>query len=165
MIISLIVAMDESGGIGYKSRLPWRLASDLKRFKQITMGHHIVMGRKTFESIGKALPGREMIIISRNKAYKANSCMVVHSLMEALNTAEHSGEQEVFIIGGGEVFQQALHRADRIYLTLVHTNVPADVFFPQYDPALWEITESRYYEADPENQYPHTFVVLHKKTK
>jgi len=163
MILSLIMAMDESGGIGYLGKLPWRLAADLKRFKHITMGHHIIMGRKTYESIGKTLPGREMIIITRNLGFRAEGCQVVHSLDEALHVAEEKGDPEVFVIGGGEIFTQALPRADRIYLTIVHTRVPADVFFPEYDPSRWEIIETEKMEADQDNQYAHTFMILNKK--
>ena len=163
MILSLIVAMDESGGIGYLGKLPWRLAADLKRFKQITMGHHLIMGRKTYESIGKALPGRETIVITRNLDFKAEGCQVVHSLDEALHVAESKVDQEAFIIGGGEIFAQALPRADRIYLTIVHARVPADVFFPEYDPSKWEIIETQRVEADQDNQYAHIFLILNKK--
>ncbi len=163
MILSLIVAMDESGGIGYQGKLPWRLAADLKRFKHITMGHHVIMGRKTYESIGKALPGRDMLILSRDQTYQAEGCLVIQSLEEALQTAKKKGEKEVFIIGGGELFAEAINFADKIYLTLVHVTVPADVFFPKYSPSLWEIDELHKLESDQNNEYAHTFMVLSRK--
>ena len=163
MILSLIVAMDESGGIGHHGRLPWRLAADLKRFKRITMGHAIIMGRKTYESIGKALPGREMIVVSRNLAYQAEGCRVVNTFEAALEAVAASGEQEVFVIGGSEIFAEALPRADRIYLTLVHTQAPADVFFPEFDRSEWEIAISTWVRPDQDNQFPHTFMVMNKK--
>jgi dihydrofolate reductase len=100
MILSVIVAMDENGGIGYKNRLPWRLSTDLVRFKNITMNHHVIMGRKTYESIGRVLPGRTMIVISRNERFEAEGCLVAHSLEGAIHFAINEGEDEVFVIGG-----------------------------------------------------------------
>jgi dihydrofolate reductase len=139
MIISLIVAMDERGGIGLNNRVPWHIPADLKRFKALTMGHHLVVGRKTYESIGRALPGRTMIIITRSVDYRAEGCLVVSSLPGALRLAKERGETEAFIGGGGSIYAQALPQADRIYLTRVHTEVEADVFFPQWDEKDWRI--------------------------
>src|SRR4030066_2251502 len=121
MIVSLIVAMDEKGGIGKQNQLPWHLPSDLKRFKSLTMGHHIVMGRKTYETIGKPLPGRTMVIITRRKAYHPTGCIVVNSILEATRFAETNHEDELFIIGGGEIFKKAIGLAKKIYLTTVPT--------------------------------------------
>lgn len=163
MIISLIVAMDERGGIGKGNRLPWRLSTDLKRFRELTMGHHIVMGRKTFESIGRALPGRHSIIITRNRALEIEDCFIAHSLEEALQIAERRAETEVFICGGAAIFAQSLERADRLYLTEVHAEVDADTFFPDWDRSLWRETESVYHAADEKNQYPTTFKLLEKR--
>lgn len=163
MIISLIVAMDERGGIGKGNRLPWRLSTDLKRFRELTMGHHIVMGRKTFESIGRALPGRHSIIITRNRALEIEDCFIAHSLEEALQMAERRAETEVFICGGAAIFAQSLERADRLYLTEVHAEVDADTFFPDWDRSLWREAESVYHAADEKNQYPTTFKLLEKR--
>ena len=157
MIISIIVAMDEQRGIGKEGRLPWHLSADLKRFKRLTMGHHLIMGRKTHESIGRPLPGRTMIVITRNRSYAAEGCLIAASLKAAIAIAEKGGETEAFIAGGGQIFTQALEFADRIYLTLVHTVVKADVFFPEYKPDSWIEAEHSYHPADERNQFPFTF--------
>ena len=162
MIVSLIVAMDERGGIGKGNRLPWRLSADLKRFRELTMGHHIVMGRKTFESIGRALPGRQTIIITRNRELKVEGCSIAHSVDEALRLAEGRGETEAFICGGAEIYAQTIERADRLYLTEVHAKVDADIFFPAWDRSLWREAQSEDYPADEKNQYPTTFRLLEK---
>ena len=133
MIVSVIVAMEENRGIGKENSIPWRISSDLKRFKKLTMGHHIIMGRLTFESIDKVLPGRRTIIVTRNKEYTQEGCYIVYSLREALILAESNGESEVFIIGGGEIFSEALDYADRIYLTMIHASIDTDVYFPKYE--------------------------------
>lgn len=162
MIVSIIVAMDEKGGIGIRNRLPWKLSEDLKRFKQLTMGHHIIMGRKTFESIGKPLPGRHTIIISRNPFYEANDCFVLPSLEEAIRTAKIGGDNEAMICGGTSVYAAALPLADRIYLTRVHTILPADVFFPSFDDNAWKIISASNVEADEKNEYSTTFQILER---
>jgi len=162
MIISIIVAMDEQRGIGKGGRLPWHLSADLKRFKSLTMGHHLIMGRKTYESIGRPLPGRTMIVITRNRSYAAEGCLIAASLKAAIAIAEKRGETEAFIAGGGQIFAQALEFADRIYLTLVHTIVNAGVFFPEYKPKEWIEAEHGYHYADEHNQFPFTFKVLER---
>lgn len=163
MIISLIVAMDEKGGIGKDGRLPWRLPSDLKRFKQITMGHYLVMGRKTYETIGKPLPGRRMIIVTRQKDYFIEGCIIVGSLKEAINLADSDHEEELFIIGGGEIFHQAIQLANKIYLTTVFTDVDADVFFPRIDPAHWLYGSSAETSPVDNDEYGSDFKVLIRK--
>ena len=163
MIISLIVAMDDRQGIGHHGRLPWRLSTDMKRFKNITMGHHLIMGRKTFETIGRSLPGRKMIVITRNKVYEADGCLMAGSLEEALRFAKEGGEEEVLVIGGGEIYRQALLMADRIYLTNVHTQVPADVFFPELTMGDWEEIRREEVSAGEKDSYPATFRVLERK--
>ncbi len=160
MIISLIVAMDEKRGIGVSNRLPWHLASDLKRFKMLTMGHYLVMGRKTYETIGRPLTGRIMIVVSRQRDFHPVDCIAVNSLEEALKIAEENGEKEVFIIGGGELFIQALDIAQRIYLTSVHANVKADVFFPRFDQNLWKIISSEKSSMGREDDYDSDFKIL-----
>lgn len=165
MLISLIVAMDEKGGIGKDNRLPWHLSDDLKRFKALTMGHHIIMGRKTYESIGKPLPGRTNVVITRNLDYEAEGCIVVHSLGQALDVAQERAEDEVFITGGREIFAQALETADRIYLTRVHAQVPADVYFPHFDEREWFEKDSNYYPANEKNDYAFSMKLLVRKTE
>lgn len=163
MITSLIVAMDEQRGIGLDGGIPWHLPADLKRFKSLTMGHHLIMGRKTYESIGNPLPGRTMIIVTRNTNYQPDGCLVAHSLKEALGFARMGSESEVFIIGGGELFGEAIDLADRIYLSLVHATLPADTFFPLISADEWQETETELVPADDKNKYAFTFKILLRK--
>jgi dihydrofolate reductase len=155
--------MDEKRGIGIEGKMPWNLPADLRQFKSLTMGHHIIMGRKTYESIGRPLPGRTMVVITRNLAYQAEGCFIAHSLEAAIEKAQKSGEDEVFIIGGGQIFAEAIELADRIYLTLVHTDVPVNIFFPEYPPDDWEEVESDFNPADEKNEYPFTYKILSRK--
>ena len=163
MIVSIIVAMDEGRGIGFQNKLPWKLSSDLKRFKNLTMGHHIIMGRKTFESIGKPLPGRQTIIISRNPLYKIDRCTVTTSPKEALNFARQNDETEAFICGGATIYAAFLPLANRIYLTRVHTRIPADTYFPALDQKDWIEKSASFHEADEHNQFPTTFRILERR--
>ena len=163
MIISLIVAMDEKRGIGKAGKLPWHLSSDLKRFRELTMGHHIIVGRKTFDSIGKPLPGRQTIVVTRNVDFKAEGCQVARSVREAIALAQQRGDNEVFVIGGAEVYRRALNVADRIYWTQVHAETDADTFFPEIDRDAWIEKESFHHPADDKNQYAFTFRLLQKK--
>ena len=160
MMISLLVAMDENRGIGYRNRIPWHISSDLRRFKSLTMGHHLVMGRKTYESIGRILPGRIMIVLTRTSTYQAAGCVILHSLEDAVKYAETAGEQELFVIGGGEVFNSAMHLANRLYLTQVHAHVPADVFFPEIDISGWQELESVHTPASEKDQFSTTYRLL-----
>jgi dihydrofolate reductase len=155
--------MDERRGIGKQGRLPWRLSTDLKRFRQLTMGHHIVVGRKTFESIGKPLAGRQMIIVTRDPGYKAVGCFAVHSITDAIELARARGEAELFICGGAEVYAQTLDLAERIYLTRVHADCDADTFFPEFNRDDWLESASESHTADEKNEYPFTFSVLVKQ--
>jgi dihydrofolate reductase len=164
MMVSLIVAMDKNQGIGQNNRLPWRLSADLQRFKKLTMGHYLIVGRKTYETIGKALPGRKMIVVTRNSNFKATGCLTVHSIEEALNVASRSGEKEVFIGGGAELFADGLKFADRLYLTEVHAITKSNIFFPSYNPNDWEVSTVSYVNQDEKNQYQSTFKILQKKT-
>jgi dihydrofolate reductase len=127
------------------------------------MGHHIAMGRKTFQSIGRALPGRQTVIITRDAAFEAEGCLIARSVDEALELAERRGETEVFICGGAEIYAQTVERADRLYLTQVHAEVEADTFFPDWDRSLWRESESIYHAADEKNQYATTFKLLEKR--
>lgn len=132
-MISLIVAMSQNKVIGSNNAMPWHIPGELARFKRITTGHAIIMGRKTFESIGRVLPNRTNIIITRDSEYKVEGALIVNSLDEALRQAkEADGSEELFIIGGGEIFKQAMPIADKLYLTLVHKDVDGDTYFPDY---------------------------------
>lgn len=163
MIISLIVAMDEQRGIGKAGKLPWRLSSDLKRFRELTMGHHLIVGRKTFESIGKPLEGRQMIVVTRDNTFNPSGCIVTHSIEAAFDVARERGENEVFVIGGAEVYAQTLGFADRLYLTEVHADVDADTFFPEFSQDIWIEKQTNRHEADEKNQYSFTFKLLEKR--
>lgn len=160
MILSIIVAMDERGTIGRQNGLPWRLSADLKHVKAITMGKPIIMGRKTHESIGKPLPGRDNIIISRNPDYRSEGCDVFTAIDEALESCrEHT---EVVIMGGAELYQQTLPRVSYIYLTEVHAVVEGDVFFPRYNPEQWREISRKDFKADEKNEFDYSFVVLER---
>ncbi len=158
MIVSIIVAMDEVGGIGYRGGLPWRLRTDLRLFREHTMGHHLIVGRRTWEAIGRPLPGRRMIVVSRTLQAVAG-VQVFPSLDGALQAAEAAGEDEAFIGGGAAVYAAAIPRTRRIYLTRVHARVPADVFFPVVDWAAWRCVLRRDFPAGPEDEYPFSWEI------
>ena len=160
MLVSLIVAMDQKGVIGMKDAIPWRISSDLKHFKSITMNKSIIMGRKTRESISRALPGRENIVITRDASYAAEGCTVLHSLEEAFDHCVSA--EEVIIIGGQDIYRQTLDKADRIYLTQVHADVMGDVFFPVFDMTEWTEIERKDFQANSNNQYPFSFILLER---
>jgi dihydrofolate reductase len=163
MIISLIVAVDNKSGIGIEGRLPWKISSDLKRFKNLTMGHHLIMGRKTWESIGRALPGRTNIIVSKTLPKAPENTILHTSLQDGLAFAEQNDAKEVFIIGGGQIFTQALPIADRIYLSKVHTDLPADVYFPPIDWEEWNVITTQEIPESEKDQYAHTFMILERR--
>jgi dihydrofolate reductase len=159
--ISIIAAMAENRVIGVNNTLPWRLPADLRRFRRITTGHHVIMGRRNYESIGKPLPERHNIVVTRNPDYRAPGCTVTHSLEQALATAWN--DAEVFVIGGADIYRQAFDRADRLYLTLVHADIRGDTYFPEFDTAQWcEISRERH-EADGKNPYAYTFLTYDRK--
>jgi dihydrofolate reductase len=163
MRISLIVALDRQGGIGFEAQLPWRLSADLRRFRALTMGHHLLLGRRTWESIGRPLPGRQLIVLSRQGEYSlpaAPDCFLVHSLEEGLALAERHGETELFIGGGAELYRLTLPLAHRLYLTEVATDGPADTFFPPWNPREWREVEVDSHPADERNQFPVRFRTL-----
>ena len=162
MKISMLVAMAENRAIGYDGKLPWQLHEDLKRFRTLTMGHHIIMGRRTFESIGRSLTGRQMIVLTRDPKYLALGETVAHSLDEALAIAQKRGDYEAFIIGGAQVYAGALDQVDTIYLTLVHAEPQADTFLPAIDETTWREVSCERYEADERNQYAFTFKTLER---
>ncbi len=160
MRISLIVAMSENRVIGRDGRLPWHLSADLRRFKQLTMGHTIVMGRKTFESIGRPLPGRTSIVVTRQRDYQPPGVLVAASLDEAQRLA--AGETELFYIGGGEIYRQALPRVARIYMTRVHAEIAGDVMFPELAADQWRWIEQSEHAADEKNDFPFSFLVYER---
>ena len=157
MILSIIAALDEGGGIGFENQIPWHLPGDLGRFKKLTMGHHLILGRKTYQSIGKPLPGRMMIVLSRNPDCTLAGSLVASSLQDALRIAREAGESEAFVIGGAEIYQEALPLADHLYLTVVHTNVEADTFFPEFKEIDWSLICTQDIPADEKNSLATTF--------
>ena len=152
-MIKIIVATSKNKVIGNNNELIWKLSSDLKRFKELTTGHPVVMGRKTYESIGKPLPNRRNIIITRNLEYEVNGCEVVSSLEEALLITNN----DCFIIGGGEIYNQSIELADRIYLTLVHKEFEGDTRFPELGKE-WAKMSRKDFEADEKNEYDYSFI-------
>ena len=157
MIISIIAAVDEKGGIGFENQIPWHLPADLARFKILTMGHHLLLGRKTYQSIGSALPGRQMIILTRNAEFKAPGCITAATVNNALTLVEKTGEKEVFIIGGAEIYREALPLADHLYLTVVYTSAEADTYFPKFEESDWSLVCLQEIPADDKNSLTHTF--------
>lgn len=158
MRISLLVAMAENRVIGRDNELPWRLSDDLKHFKALTMGKPIVMGRKTWESIGRPLPGRDNIVVTRDTSYRAEGAVVVNSIEQALEAAGNC--EEVMVIGGEEIFRETLERAQRLYLTLVKGEVEGDTWFPSIDAQQWCEVERESHQADERNEYDFDFVVM-----
>jgi len=159
--ISLIVAMAQNGVIGRDNNLPWRLPADLKRFKEFTVGKPILMGRKTFESIGHPLPDRLNLVLTRDRAWWADGVTGVHSVEEAL--AKAAGSEELVAIGGAEIYRLVLPFARRIYLTHVHADVPGDTYFPEFDATQWADVDSSAQPADERHAYPVTFVTLERR--
>ena len=152
-MIKIIVAMSNNRVIGNNNELIWKLSSDLKRFKELTTGHPVVMGRKTYESIGRPLPNRRNIIITRNLEYEVEGCETVSSLEEALLLTNNN----CFIIGGGEIYKQSLEVADKIYLTLVHKDFEGDTSFPELGKE-WATIDTKDFEADEKNEYNYSFI-------
>ncbi len=156
--ISILVAMTPERVIGRDGTLPWHLPADLIRFKRLTMGHHLIMGRKTYDSLPRALPGRTIIILTRQPIDPTCSSRRVNSFDDAL--AISRDDDEVFVVGGGEVYREGLQHADRIYQTLVHAQLEGDAWFPEFDESQWRIVEQQECEPDARNAYPMTFRVL-----
>lgn len=189
MRISIIVAVADNGVIGRDDELPWRLSADLRRFKALTMGHHLVVGRKTWESIGHPLPGRRMLVLTRGEPELPDGVEPVGSLDEAVDRARRAGDDELFVGGGAAVYEAALERADRLYLTRVHAEVEGDVRFPEVDlhgrgdgrdgagdgggdgdgdgggdGGGWREVRREEVPADERNEYPTTFVVYDRRS-
>ncbi|HZH01747.1 MAG TPA: dihydrofolate reductase [Flavisolibacter sp.] len=162
MTLSLLLAADENNVIGKDNQLPWHLPNDLKYFKNLTWGMPILMGRKTFESIGKPLPGRKSIVITRNKEWQAEGVMVVHSLIDAIELAKSEAVKEIFVIGGAEIFNSSLKDAQRIYLTRIHHQFDGDTYFQKLNQD-WQLVNSKHCEPDEKNQYTHTFEVWERQ--
>ena len=159
MTVSIIVAASENNVIGRQGDLPWRLSDDLKRFKAITMGKPIVMGRKTYESIGRPLPGRQNIVITRQQGYVAEGCDVVATVEQAVEVA--NGAEEIMVIGGSEIYALFLPAAERLYLTRVHAEVDGDAFFPTPGDD-WDLVSDEPYAADEKNEYDVSFQVYER---
>ena len=161
MIISIVVAIAENNAIGKENKLLWHLPADLRHFKEVTTGHTIIMGRKTYDSVGKPLPNRRNIVITRKSGLKIPGVEVVHTLEEALILCDE--DEEVFIGGGAEIYKMAMSLTDKIYLTVVKGIFDADTFFPEIDPNNWEETESISFEPDEKNAFGYTFSTLIRK--
>lgn len=168
MKLSLVWAMAQNRVIGRNNNLPWYLPEDLKYFKRITLGKPVIMGRKTFESIGKPLPGRTNIVVTRNPDFAVEGVKTVHSLEAARDLCESIGEidgtDEAMVIGGAEIYGQAMPLADRLYLTEVHAEVEGDAWFPEFDRRDWQEVAREDFEAAGPNPYNYSFIVLEKKT-
>lgn len=163
MKISFIVAKSENNVIGINNKLPWHLKADLQNFKKITTGHHILMGRKTFESIGKALPGRVSLVISSEPRANDDQVLWFTSIFRAIKQAERNGETELFIIGGEKIFKYALSLVDRIYLTEVKGNVKGDVHFPQLSMKNWKTVSEQHFSKDADNDHAFDFKILDRR--
>jgi dihydrofolate reductase len=160
-MIAIVVAASENNVIGKEGKMPWRLPKDLKHFKTLTLGHPVVMGRKTFESMGKPLPGRLNIVITRNGNYQAEGCEMTDTLEKAIATAQMH-DTDVFIIGGGEIYRQALSLSDRIYLTRIAQNFEGDAFFPEIDLSKWKLIYEEFSAKDEKNAYDLSFLTYEK---
>jgi len=159
-MITIIAAIGKNGELGKDNDLIWHLPNDLARFKKVTSGHHIIMGRKTFESLGKPLPNRTTIIITRNDDYKVNGCVIVNSLEAALKAA--SADPNPYILGGAEIYKQAIAIADTLDLTFVYADFEADAFFPPIDYSIWKEISREDFIADEKHQYNYSFVTYKK---
>ncbi len=161
-MITVIAAIAKNNALGKDNDLIWHLPADLKRFKKVTTGHYILMGRNTFESIGKPLPNRTTIIITRNKNYFKDGCLIANSLEEAIEMAKE--EEKIFIIGGAQIYKETISKnlADRLDITLVHKDFEADVFFPEIDPEIWREDAREDFTADEKNKLDYSFVTYTK---
>jgi len=163
MIISAIVAMSQNRVIGKDNKIPWHLPADLKYFKKTTLNHHIILGRKCYESIGRPLPKRTNIIVTRNKKYKAENCIVVGSIEEALEYSRNQKQAEVFIAGGGQIYEQSMKLWDKLYLTEVSTEIKGDVYFPKISDEQWIMISEKPHLGNEINPYNYTFKIYERK--
>jgi dihydrofolate reductase len=159
--ISLVVAMAKNRVIGANNRIPWRLPDEQQLFKRLTMGHHIVMGRKTYESIGRLLPSRKTVIVTRQPSYNVPGATVVHSLPDALKAA--AADDEVFVIGGADLFREALPMADRIHLTVVDAEPSGDTFMPELDLTPWQEIGREVHQPDDRHQFGYVYSVYERR--
>lgn len=161
-MITIIAAIGQNNELGKNNDLIWHLPADLKRFKKVTSGHHIIMGRNTFESIGKPLPNRTTVIITRNDNYFKEGCLIANSIEQALELAK--GDDEIYIIGGAQIYQQAIvsDLVDKLDITIVHESFDADVFFPEIDKTKWKETSREDFKADEKNKFDYSFVSYEK---
>lgn len=157
MKLAIIVATDEQGLIGHNNDLPWKLSADLQYFRRVTIGKPLIMGRNTHESIGKALPGRKNIIVTKNNDYQAEDCIVVNTVSAALSDCGQA--EEVMVVGGASLYEQLLPQADRLYLTLVHATLQGDTWFPKWSKEDWREVSREDHPADLKNEYPYSFIV------
>jgi len=160
-MLSIIVATDELGLIGKDNDLPWRLSADLQYFRRITMGKPLIMGRNTHESIGRVLPGRQNIILTRDENYMAKGCDVVHTLKSALAHCKDS--DEVIVMGGASLYKQFLPQADRLYLTLVHAKLEGDTWFPEWYDIDWQEVSRETHQSDDKNEFDYSFITYNHK--
>ena len=159
--LSIIVAMAKNRTIGVNNTLPWRCPEDLKHFKALTMGHHMVMGRKTYDSIGKPLPGRTTVVVTRNTDLTIDGCLVAHSLEEAIGAC--AGDSEVFVVGGAELYRQALPRVDTLYLTEIQQDVEGDAFFPDFSVNEWQEVSREVRTQEAPQPLAYHFVTYRRK--
>ncbi|WP_319519969.1 dihydrofolate reductase [uncultured Martelella sp.] len=166
--IEMIAAVAENGVIGSNGDMPWKLSSDLKRFKAITVGKPVIMGRKTFESIGRPLPNRTNIIVTRNEGFKAENCIVINRLEDAVEIAQEEaqavGAGSVCVIGGGEIYRQSMPYAGKLHITHVEKTLDGDTVFPKIDPAIWQVESSETVPAGEKDDYPTRYVVYVRKS-
>ena len=162
MTVSAIVAVAKNNVIGKDNDIPWRLSSDLKYFKKTTLNHHIISGRNNFFSIGRPLPKRTNIIISRDPFFAVSGCLVAHSVEEALRLAYQNGEEEAFIIGGGKIYELSQSYWDKLYLTEVHAEIDGDTFFPTINQENWTLLSEEHHTADEKNEFDYTFKVYQR---
>ena len=162
MTISLVVAASENNAIGKNNQLIWHLPNDLKFFKNTTWGFPVIMGRKSFESVNKPLPGRTNIVITTNPDWKAETVIVVNNLKDAIQKAAETNSKQIFIIGGGEIYKQSMDIADSIYITRVHADLEGDTFFPEIDKSKWKLISNQDFEADEKHAYSYSFQIWEK---
>ncbi len=161
MIISSIVAVGRNNEIGVDDDLPWHLPADLKYFKNTTSGHHVLMGRKSFDSVGRPLPGRTNIIVTQNQAFYHSGVHVVHAISDGIKLARDAGEEELFILGGGTIYEQTQHIWNKLYITEIDIEVPAaNAFFPKIDFSKWKLSSEKCFPSDDENHYEYCFKVF-----
>ena len=165
MTISLIVAISKNRVIGIDNQIPWYLPADLKYFKRTTLGHHILMGRKSYLSIGKPLPRRTNLVLTRNAFFTAAGIQVIHSIEGGIELAKAAGEDELFIIGGGEIYRQSMELVDRMYITEVDIETEGDTFFPEIDESQWKLSSEEYHEADERNKWNYCFKIYDRNSR